>query len=363
MGPEVVDRRTLNRTLLARQWLHPVAPAGASVHDVLEHLVGLQAQDVTAPYVGMWSRLPSSTPAEVGDALLDRSAVRIATLRSTIHLHTAADALPVRRWTQAVTENGLRSSRAAAWPLVDRDRLVREVRRLLQDAPVLADDLGRALTAHWPQVAPVDLQMFARAFVPMVQTPPRGVWGSSGRTAYAAADDWLGGPGAAPDPAALVLRHLAAFGPASVRDVQVWCGLTRLREVTDRMDLRRYVDEDGVELLDTPDGELVDGDTPVPPLFVAPFDNLTLSHADRRRVIDGEARRIIASRNGIVPGTVLVDGFVAASWRVERGTLQVTPFGRLSRRRAAGLLRPGRQLLGMLLGERAGEVEIRPAVT
>lgn len=344
---ERVDRRTLNRTLLARQWLYPRVDATAL--EAIHHLVGLQAQDPKAPYAGLWSRLTSFAPDDLSRLLLERDAVRIVTMRSTVHLHSAADALPVRRWTQAVTENGLRTSRKQFWPLVDRAELIAEVRRLLHDAPVHGAGLGEALVPRWPEVPAAELQQFARAFLPLVQVPPRGVWGQSGRTTYAVAEEWLGGEGMPVDPEALIARHLAAYGPASVRDVQAWSGLTRLSEVTTGMDLRRYLDDDGVELLDV-DLPLVDPDTVVPPVFIAPFDNVTLSHADRRRIIEGEARRAIASKNGIIPGMVLVDGLVAATWRVEGATLQVTPFGRISKRTAATFTRPGRQLLKFLTG-------------
>ncbi|MHA3705004.1 winged helix DNA-binding domain-containing protein [Jatrophihabitans sp. YIM 134969] len=355
MTPDRVDRRTLNRTLLARQWLYP--RAGGTALEAIAHTVGLQAQDPKAPYVGLWSRLQSFAHDDLSTLLLERRAVRIVTLRSTVHLHTAADARPIRAWTQAATENPLRTSRKAAWAVVDRSELVAAATELLQQAPMSSTALGEALHPRWPEVDPADLHQFARAFLHLVQVPPRGVWGRSGRTTYAIADDWLGGRAPEPDPAGFVARYLAAYGPASVRDVQTWSGLTRLSEVTAGMDLRRYVDEDGVELLDVPGLDLVDGATPVPPVFIAPFDNVTLSHADRRRVIDGEARANIASRNGAIPGMVLLDGMVAATWRAEKATLQVTPFGRLSKRSAAGLTRPGRALLQFLTGE-PGEVRV-----
>jgi hypothetical protein len=308
----------------------------------------------------LWSRLTSFTHADLADRLLDRSLVRVVTLRSTVHLHTAADARPVRAWTQSVTENGLRTTRKAAWPLVDRAELVAAATQLLQEAPVESGALGRALAPRWPEVDPADLHQFARAFLHLVQVPPRGVWGKSGRTTYAIADDWLVEPVAPLQPATLIERYLGAFGPASVKDVQTWSGLTRLSEVTATMDLRRYVDDDGVELLDVPGLSLVDPDVAVPPVFIAPFDNVTLSHADRRRVVDGEARRAIASSNGMVPGMVLVDGMVAAIWRVEKGTLQVTPFERVSKRTAASFTRPGRRLLEFMTGAAGDVVVVQP---
>ncbi|WP_369974565.1 DNA glycosylase AlkZ-like family protein [Nocardiopsis sp. FIRDI 009] len=147
------------------------------------------------------------------------------------------------------------------------------------------------------------------------------MWGASGPPALAPADTWTGRAlDSRPDPEALITRHLAAFGPASVKDVQVWSGLTRLREVADRMRDRLVVlrGEDGTELLDLPDAPRPDPGAPAPVRFLYDFDNLLRAHADRSRVISAEALRRIAVRNGMPPATVLVDGEVRGVWKVVR---------------------------------------------
>jgi hypothetical protein len=171
-----------------------------------------------------------------------------------------------------------------------------------------------------------------RALAPLVQLPPRAVWGRAGQVVVTTAEHWLGGPldeSAALDE--MVLRYLAAFGPASVMDVQAWSGLTRLKEVADRLGgrVRRFRNESGRELLDLPDAPRPDPDTPAPVRFLPDFDNVVLSHADRSRIVDDDVRRRVQRVSQVLPGTVLVDGRVAAMWSVERAkgaaTLVVTP--------------------------------------
>jgi hypothetical protein len=135
-----------------------------------------------------------------------------------------------------------------------------------------------------------------------------------------------------------VTRYLAAFGPATVRDVQAWSGLTGLKAVLERLrpSLVTFRDEQGAELFDLPGAPRPGADVPAPVRLVAEFDNLVLSHADRSRVISPENFKRLSTINGIFPGSVLIDGFVAGMWRVvtrrTAATLTIELFGPMRER-------------------------------
>jgi hypothetical protein len=235
---------------------------------------------------------------------------------------------------------------------IDAGELVAAGRGLLEERPLTARELGERLRERWPEGDPAALARAIRHLVPLVQVPPRGLWGKSGPAAHATAEAWLGRPlDPDPSPGEMVLRYLGAFGPAGVKDAQTWSGLTRLGEVFERLRPRlcTFRDEGGRELFDLPDAPRPDPYTPAPARFVAAFDNLILSHADRTRIVAGEHRKAIASRNGMVPATFLVDGFVRGTWRVVRdrgkATLSVEPFEHLPERDREALSEEGERLL------------------
>ena len=328
----VLSQRSLNRALLARQML--LERSRRPLPEAIHHLVGLQAQAPWSPYHALWSRLDGFDPHELGAMLTDRRAVRIVVMRSTVHLVTADDCRLLRPLLADFLARGLTGSNWRGELVdLDLDTVVAEGRALIEAEPLTFNELGRRLAEGRPGRAPAALAQVLRARVPLVQLPPRAVWGEAGQVVVTTAEHWLGGPLAADGSLdELLLRYLAAFGPASVMDVQTWCGLTRLREVADRLGDRvvRFRNEAGRELLDLPDAPRPDADVPAPVRFLPDFDNITLSHADRSRIVTDEVRKRIQTVNGVPPGTVLVDGMVAGTWSIERAkgtaTLVVSPF-------------------------------------
>jgi hypothetical protein len=358
LGPRELNRATLERQLLLRR-------RKLSAVEAIEHLVGMQAQAPAPPYVGLWTRLEDFHPDDLKRLILERRAVRIALMRNTVHLVSARDCLAMRPLMQPVFDRTLYSTRANRANLegVDIEALVAAGRALLEERPRTAKELGKLLQEQWPEHDPASLARAIRHLVPLVQVPPRGLWGKSGPAAHTTAEAWLGRP---LDPASsleeTILRYLGAFGPATVKDVQTWSGLTRLGEVIERVRprLRIFRDERGKELFDVPDAPMPDPDTPALPRFLPEFDNLILSHADRTRVIAEEYRKAIASKNGMVPASVLVDGFVRGTWKTERSrgkaTLEVKPFEPLAKEDRDALAEEGEQLIRFT---GAGSYEIR----
>ncbi len=348
----VLDARAVNRATLARQ--HLLSRTSRSVPEVVEDLVGLQAQAPFPPYYGLWSRVAGFVPDDLAARLLDRSLVRIVVMRGTIHLVTAADCLLLRPWVQPVFDRWLTADkeRSAGLDGLDLAEVAAAGRSLLADRPMTSKELGPALRKVFPDAPAGSLEFAIRNRVPVVQIPPRALWGKAGQPTWALAEDWIGRPlERSPSPDAIVLRYLAAYGPATVADVQAWCGLTRLGEVVERLlpRLRVFTGPSGETLYDVPDGPRPDPETPAPVRFLAEFDNILLSYADRTRTISDAARKRVFTVNGLVRGTITVDGWVAGTWKIAKtrgaATLQVEPFARLARRDVTALTSEGLRLL------------------
>ncbi|WP_020672783.1 winged helix DNA-binding domain-containing protein [Amycolatopsis nigrescens] len=364
-SPAVLGDRALNRALLARQLLlkrHEM-PAVLAV----ERLAGLQAQAPFPPYFGLWTRLKDFQPDELAGPLDDRRVVRLAMMRSTVHLVTAEDCVRFRELLGPAVAKGLMSTplgRTMAG--ADIPAVLAAATELLTERPLTNTELGEALRARFPDRPADALARHARGLLALVQVPPRGIWGKSGQARSTTAQRWLGTPlERQTAPEELVLRYLAAFGPASTADAQQWSGLTGLGEVFERLRprLRVFADERGRELFDLPEAPRPDPGVPAPVRFLPEFDNLLLAHADRTRVISEEARKQVFTVNGIIKATILVNGTVRGIWKIERSsgaaTLRVEPFAELSKKDTAALTAEGARLLRFAAPETHHEVRLR----
>ncbi|WGW12796.1 winged helix DNA-binding domain-containing protein [Saxibacter everestensis] len=344
--------RELNRATLARQSL--LSRGTMSPIELIEHLVGLQAQAPLAPYFALWTRLKSFQPDELAQLLLDRKALRMVLMRGTIHLVSADDALTFRPLTKVITERDLvrNATHAPALAGLDFDELAATGRRLVEERPLSISELRPLLQPIWPDRDPASLAYGVRNMLPFVQVPPRAIWGRSGQPRGTTLEHWLGrDPHPAPSIDDMVLRYLGAYGPASVMDAQQWSGLTRLTEVFQRLrpSVLPFTGPDGAELFDLPDAPRPAADVPAPVRLLAPFDNVLLSHAARERIIDLDMQKLVFTINGIIKSTVLVNGFVVGIVETvkkkDEARAVVTLFHQVSKRASEQIEREALKLL------------------
>lgn len=351
----VLDRRTLNRTLLARQRL--LERVEMPVIDAVEWMVGMQAQNPGDPYVALWSRLARFDPNELGQLMLDREVLRMTLMRTTLHLVTARDAVALRAMTQGLIERTWATSGFAKQLAgLDLAPVLAHGTELVEERPLSTAELARRLSERWPDRDPSSLAYAVRFLIPLVQVTPRGVWGSTMQPKVTTLTAWTG-QGLQTDASAdaAVIRYLRAFGPASTSDIRTWSWLTGVREVVDRLrpQLRSYRDERGRELLDVADGLFVDAAVDAPVRFLPEYDNIFLSHADRTR-ITGDLRWGISFARF---GTFFVDGFLAGAWKLTDGALAIQPMIPLSAEQRDEVVAEARELLEFLHPGVAGSVQ------
>lgn len=281
-------------------------------------------------------------------------------MRSTIHLVSSHDCLALRPLLQSVLERGLRGGYGKQLTAIDQEALSAAGRALVEERPRTFHEISALLAEdeRWRDLDPSAIANIVRTHIPLVQVPPRGLWGESGQAAHTSAETWLGnGLSADSSIETIIERYLAAFGPATVQDMQAWSGLTKLNGVISLMRprLRIFRDEHGKELFDLPDAPLPDPDAPVSAKFMAEFDNALLSHADRSRIISEDDRKRVFTINGIIRSTFLIDGFVQGTWKITKerdtATLVIDPFRPLGKKDKTELAAEGVNLLTFAAGE------------
>lgn len=354
--------RQLNRAFLARQLL--IKRHDLSIVEAVERLVGLQAQIPNPPYIGLWSRLDNVARADLTQLMEERKIVRAAMMRSTLHLVTADDHQRFRPVIQPALERALSSFFGKRRKGMDVEKLVSAARPFLQEGYRSTGDLRACLLEVEPEADADAMAYLIRTHLPLVQVPPGGTWGSGSMATYAMAEVWLGEFDETADVQALFLRYLAANGPASVMDFQTWTGMTKLKDDIEalRPQLVTYRTEDGKELFDLPDMTIPPEDTPVPVRFIPEYDNLLIAHADRTRIIAEEHRKKVFLSAGRVASTILVDGFVAGTWKIasKKGTvtLNISPFQPLSSSIKDDLIAEG-EALCRFVADDADEISVQ----
>ena len=315
--------RELNRALLARQLL--LERVKAPLPRVLERMGGLQAQYAPSMYIGLWSRVDGLERDAVTRALERRSVVQGSMMRATIHLVSRRDYWPfvvgIRRALQEwwLRTHGRELSRRE---VAANDR---KVRRALRGTTLSRAELEEVLGQR---LGP------AGVFVDLVRVPPSGTWERRRADLYALAEEWVGPEDATEEEGVelLVRRYLKGFGPARPSEIADWASLdvTTTRRALERLELRRFQDEQGKELVDLPRLPLPDAGTPAPVRFLPVWDATLLVHARRTQILPERYRpRIFNTKTPNSANTFLVDGQVAGTWRYEEGRVKLAPFGRL----------------------------------
>jgi hypothetical protein len=351
----------LNRATLARQLL--LARERQPAVTVVERLAGMQGQMARPPFVGLWSRIDGFTRQDLLEPLRARTIVRVTAMRATLHLVSSADYLKFRGTLHPMLTRALRGIFKSSLDGVDLDAITATARHFLNDRPATFAVLRDYLAARHPDLNPRLLGYAIRMLVPLVQVPGADPFGFPAACRFAPADTWLGTAidlehGAPIE--VLMRRYLAAFGPATPADAQTWSGLQGLRPVFEAMrpSLVTFLTGDRKELFDLPEAPRPAEDIEAPVRFLPEFDNLVMAHADRGRLVDDEQRPRLITKNLQVPATILVDGRIAGTWRIERkgaaATLAIEPFKTLKRPARTALTREGLALLRFLEPEAVG---------
>ncbi len=340
----------LNRATLARQMLF--AREKATIVQALERTVGLQAQWPKPPYVGLWTRLENFKREDLNKALLKREVVRATMMRCTIHVVSAKDYLAFRPSLQpALTRatNAVLKDRTAE---LDVKKLIDTARTMLAKEPQTFAKLRTALLKTKLSGDERAMGYVVRTQLPLVQVPTDAMWGFPGNADFALAEQWLDKkiPLTNTDPSALILRYLAAFGPATVSDMQAWSGLANLKESVEalRNKLITFRDPKGKELFDLPKAPRPNEESAVPVRFLPEYDNLIVSRSDERFFKVAHRSKIFLP--GLrVCSTFLVDGFVAGLWKTTRlkqkATLELEALTKLSKPVREQLAAEGDKLL------------------
>jgi len=351
---QTITIRALNRATLARQGL--LARQKLPLVEAVGRFGWLQAQLPASPALSLWTRVDGFSLDAYRAALSARQLVRAPFLRNTLHLVPASDYLRYWPIIRLALEHAFRSFFRPHQRQFDRDHVLTAARSLLADAPRTNGELGALLTTYIPEAEASALAYAARTFLPLVQVPDeRARWGFPANPAYTLAETWLGQPVADRcDVEELVLRYLAAFGPATVKDIQAWLGARDVGKAlrADLPALCQFRGPDGDVFYDNQDAPRPDEDIPAPPRLLPEFDALLLAHADRSRIIAPEYRRAVFLSAGRVRATILVDGMVAGTWSMHGTTsharLAITPFRPLTKATSEALVAEAEALLAVL---------------
>jgi hypothetical protein len=360
----ILTRGELNRATLARQFL--LERMHGSPLSLIKRLVALQGQVQNAPYLGLWTRMRAFERADLTNLIEQKQVVRAASLRMTLHLMRAEDYVLLHPILQTLPRSRRLLLFARQAEDFDPVQFQALMRAYLQEKPRTGAEVRRKMGEIFPGLPQDQIVSSAIMQLALIQTFPAGKWNFTGPLTYAEAETWLDRPFASVSESLrhLILRYLEAFGPASVRDIQAWSGVTKLQSTVNtlRSELITYRDERGQELFDLPGAPCPEAEVPAPVRLLPAFDNLLLAHEDRRRIIADTYRPFVFPGQAMVRPTFLVDGYVQGTWKIERKiaqtTLVIEPFDPLSDQVRNALWEEGERLMNWI-GDGAETFEIQ----
>jgi hypothetical protein len=325
MNVQTLSPRTLNRTLLGRQ--HLLERTSSDPIAVMRDMGGIQMQYAPAGYIGLWSRVRDFARPMLTGALEERRAVQGTMMRATIHTVAADDYWPMMAGIRRFNREWYAKAQAAAIGATDMEAVADAIREELAGGPLRIGHLSERLAERG---FPPRAATWAATWVDMVRVPPSGTWERRRADLYGLADRWLPAVDVSEEDgmAHLVRRYLGAFGPAPLKDVATWMGVTvgQVKPVAEGMALSTHADESGRTLFDLPDATLSDPETPAPARFIGVWDAMLLVHARRTQVLPEEYRPLIFNtKTPHSVNTFLLDGQVAGTWRHEEGDIQLSP--------------------------------------
>ncbi|HLA45205.1 MAG TPA: winged helix DNA-binding domain-containing protein, partial [Aggregatilineales bacterium] len=291
MTDRVLTLRELNRAALARQML--LDRASIPAPEAVEHLVGLQAQQPQSPFLTLWTRLQNFQRDDLARLIENRSIIKATMMRATLHLFTAADYVRLRGAIQPALDRSYASIAKQHGGKLNIDHILSIAKPYIMEQPRSFAGISAMFSELMPDIDIGAIRYTVRMYFPMVQVPNHSQWSYPGNPTFTPAETWLGQSIPMENNLqTLVFRYLAAFGPASVADIQRWSGLAGLKSAVEsfKSELVTYRDEQKRELLDLPTLPIPDADTPAPVRFLPDFDNLLIAYDKRTRIIADEYR-------------------------------------------------------------------------
>lgn len=324
-----------NRRLRAQ---HIATPAFEKPGDVVAWLGALQAQDYVGALWAVGLRMRHATETDIEQAIAAKTIIRTWPMRGTLHFVAPADI----RWMLRLMASRVMGGSASRHRQLELDDATFDRSR---DAVIQALAGGKQLAR------PAMYQVLEAAGI--ATTGQRGIhilsflahegllcFGAHAgkQPSFVLLDEWvppakeLGRDEAL---AELARRYFTSHGPATVKDLMRWSGLT-IKDVRAGIDMVRpelaSAEVDGQTYWMSPEVQAA----VTASLYLLPgFDEYVLGYGDRSAVLDPlHASKVVPGNNGMFMPTIVSDGRVVGTWKraFKKGGVAVSayPFNTLS---------------------------------